>query len=110
MANVKILVQPIWDKDESEWVQRLTLQFSRQEHELNLRCHLKVHLMERDGERDKFSASFNPPGWRYQRFVQGSSDDTILQFKRRSFRPQDSAINIERTGGSGESFKATPRN
>jgi len=109
MAKISILVQPIWDKDESEWVQKISVRFSQEEFDLNLRCHVKVHLWERDGERDHFDVTFNPPGWRYQRLIQGSSDDHILQFKRRTFRPQDDAINIPRTGGSGESFKATPR-
>jgi hypothetical protein len=110
MAKLSVLVQPQWDENESEWVQKLSIQFSEEEVNLNLRCHVKVHLLERDAERDKFDVSFDPPGWSYQQHAQGSSDDRILQFKRRTFRPRDGAINIARTGGSGESFKATPRN
>ncbi len=108
MAKISVLVQPQWDEHESEWVQKLSLRFSPEELDLNLRCHVKVHLLERDQERDKFDVSFDPPGWRYQQHALGDSDDRILQFKRRTFRPKDRGINIPRTGGSGESFKATP--
>ena len=110
MANISILVQPQWDEHESEWVQKLSLQFSQEEVNLNLRCHVKVHLLERDQERDHFDVSFNPPGWSYRQNALGDADDRILQYKRRTFRPKDRAINIPRTGGSGESFTATPSN
>lgn len=110
MAKISILVQPQWDEGANEWVQKLSLEFSEEEVRLNLRTHVKVHLLERDGERDEFDVSFDPPGWRYQQHALGNSDDRILQFKRRTFRPQDRAIDIRRTGGSGESFKATPKN
>lgn len=110
MANLSILVQPQWDDRANEWVQKLTVEFSEEEVRLNLRCHVKVHLLERDGERDEFDVSFNPPGWQYRQQFLGNADDRILQFRRRTFRPQDGAINIERTGGSGESFRGTPRN
>lgn len=110
MAKISILVQPHWDDRESEWVQKLSLEFSEEEVRLNLRTHVKVHLLERDGERDEFEVSFDPPAWQYQRHVLGNADDRILQYRRRTFRPQDRAIDIRRTGGSGESFKATPRN
>jgi hypothetical protein len=110
MATIPILVQPDWDETESEWVQKFTIQFSEDEVDLNLRCHVKVHLLERDAERDEFDVSFDPPGWRYQQHANGNADDRILQYKRRTFRPQDRQINIARTGGSGESFRATPRN
>lgn len=109
MAKIRILVQPQWDRDESEWVQKLTVRFSNEEVDQNMRCHVKVHLLERDGDRDEFDASFDPPGWAYQQVAHGNRDDRILQYKRRTFRPQDDPIDIRRTGGSGESFKATPR-
>lgn len=109
MPSLKVLVQPQWDTHSSEWIQRMTIRFSQQEFELNLRCHVKVQLWERDGDRDRFDVSFQPPGWRYQRYVQGGGDDFILQWVRRSFRPKDGPIDIPRTGGSGESFKASSR-